>query len=119
MFNGGGRYWKYQRIRFSDACLQDNVRNGIVLTKSEKEEVDEFYRPFFYIRYSAHEFYKSALGYFDKTFIPNGIHSAIIDRFYNDWGMASVLDNKCYYPYMFENVSMPKMIAYRFGGVLV
>lgn len=87
-----------------------------MLTQDEQNTIDVFYAPYYFIRHSAHDYYKSILGVFDKRFIPNGVHSAIIDQYFNDWGRAAVIDNKCYYPVMFKDVSLPQMIVYRMGG---
>lgn len=114
---GGGRYFEFVRTRHGDEELLSFVnQRTTVLTKLEKREIADLFHRWFNIRYSAHLFYKEKLGYFDKNFIPNGVHSAKIDRYFNDWNKASIIDNKCYYPTIFSGINMPKMVAYRLGG---
>ena len=86
------------------------------LTKTQKEEIDSLYSKYFKVNYSSHLFYTLKTGHFCKNYIPDSIYTCIIDPFFNNWQMASVLDNKCYYPMLFKNVELPEMTAYRLNG---
>ena len=86
------------------------------LSSEQHRSIDSFYSKYKKVRHNSHIFYKSKTGFFYKEFIPDSLYSNYIDQFYNDWHLAGILDNKCYYPRLFSGVNQPEMIAYRLNG---
>ena len=105
-----------KRIRRLDMLYFSKVPQGRSLTSKQNQEIDELFGKYMKIRHCSHLFYTQKTGVFHKEYIPDSIFSYIIDPYYNDWRMASYIDNKCYYPLLFQNVALPKMITYRLGN---
>ena len=101
-----------RRIKRFDKMYAALVKNDSILTKKQKEEIDTFWHVFTPVRYSSFKFYTEKTGTFDIRYIPDSLHRSIIDVFFNDWTAAKYLDNKCYYPLIFQNVSIPKTIVF-------
>lgn len=104
-----------RRIRIFDAEHKSMTPHNMDLTIEQRKEIDKLFKPYITIRYSSHLFYSAVSGTFYKEYIPNSIFRCIIDPYYNDWKMAYYLDNKCYYSKMFQDIALPKRIAYRLG----
>lgn len=86
------------------------------LSSAEKLKIEHFFKPYVKVRPYAHAFYKEKTGNFSVKYIPDSIHIAYIDPYFNNWTLAKYIDNKCFYPRLFAGVPMPKMIAYRLNG---
>lgn len=106
-----------RRIKRFDKMYAALVKDNSILTKKQKEEIDTFWQGFASVRYSSFKFYTEKTGTFDIRYIPDSLHRSVIDAFFNDWTAAKYLDNKCYYPLMFQNVNIPKTIVYRLNGI--
>lgn len=108
-------FHKYQMFNYVNKfdrrskCRTHHTR----LSATELATVKSFYKPFIKIRPYAHAFYKEKTGLFAVNYIPDSIHIAYIDPYFNDWTLAKHIDNKCYYPRLFSGLNMPEMIAYR------
>ena len=107
----------YRRIRFFDKLYGNLVANSAVLTKAQHKEIDAFWSNYYRIRHDSHRFYTEKTGRFDVRFIPDSIHTCIIDPFFNNWKSASIIDNKCYYPIIFPDVNLPRTVAFRLNGM--
>ena len=90
--------------------------NNFCLTKSELKSIKQLFEPYIKVRPYAHAFYKEKTGLFSQNYIPDSIHIAYIDPFFNDWTLAKYIDNKCYYPRLFAGINLPHMIAYRLNN---
>lgn len=89
-----------------------------VLTDSQKERVDAFYRPYGKkISYAFHAFYLEKTKVFSEKIIPEDFYFCYVDPFFNDWDRARVMDNKCNYSLYFSGVKMPETVAKRMNGL--
>lgn len=62
-------------------------------------------------------FYISTTGVFCPEYIPDDLYYCKIDPYFNNWGLAEFIDNKCYYSSIFPTVKQPNMLAYRMNGI--
>ena len=90
--------------------------NNRTLTENEKNAVLSFYKPYCKVNTIFFDYYKEKTGRFDVRFIPDDIYFGYIDPFYNDWEMAKIFDNKCYYPKLFEEAEQPETLLIRMNG---
>lgn len=68
------------------------------LSSAEKLKIEHFFKPYVKVRPYAHAFYKEKTGNFSVKYIPDSIHIAYIDPYFNNWTLAKYIDNKCFYP---------------------
>lgn len=102
--------------RFRDARITGLCKNRNVLTKEQKRELQSIWgRLDRHYDIANHAFFVELNGDYNPKYIPNGFHYVAIDQYFNDWYMASTLDNKCLYKRIF-NVPMPEDICYRMNG---
>lgn len=100
---------KWRRI------LQKNTTTALNL--QQRKECTSFYRPYIKIKSLGHAFYTEKTGVFDVRYIPDDLYYGKIDRYFCDYKMAGILDNKCFYNAMFDGrVKQPDIFAYRMGG---
>ena len=109
------KYRLNQRIKRIDMRSQSRV-SGLKLTSSQRKQVNDFWDRYTSVRLNAHTFYFEKTGYFSPYYIPDSIHIYRIDPYFNDWGKAKHIDNKCYYRRIFPDCLMPKTIVYRING---
>ena len=86
------------------------------LSKGQKEELRRFWGKFVNINTYDHEFYLNACDDFDVKYIPASIHYTVIDKYFNDWEIAKIVDNKTEYKRLFPNVLQPETILMRCNG---
>lgn len=110
-------YWKKRAKRLDDMYYSLVNAGTNALTQEQHVAIDELYSKYCEINHASHAFYTEKTGVFDARYIPDSLHRCIIDRFYNDWSAAKYIDNKCYYPLLFQDVKIPKTIAYRLNGL--
>ncbi len=95
---------------------RDTDSSGSKLSAEQKKEIRQYYTPYCKPDLVYHQLYLQLTGRFDVRYIPDDIFSNVIDRFYNDSRRAFVLENKCYFDKMFEDIRLPATIASRMNG---
>lgn len=99
-----------------DDIMMSRTDNINILTTEEISEAKRFWGRWHKITKLSHAFYKEKLGVFRAEFIPDGFYYSQIDKFYNDWNAAKILDNKRFYQRMFPDVKQPAVVCTRGGG---
>lgn len=109
------QFHKYQMLKYVNKFdkRSKSRTHHTCLSATELAAVQSFFKPFIKIRPHAHAFYKEKTGLFAVNYIPDSIHIAYIDPYFNDWTLAKHIDNKCYYPRLFSGLNLPETIAYR------
>lgn len=110
------KFFTKRRINKYDRLYGALVIDKNVLSKQQHKEIKTFWNDYFHVRHSLFAYYTEKTELFDCRYIPDSIHTSLIDQFYNDWSAARYIDNKCYYPLIFQDVNIPKTIAYRLNG---
>ena len=106
---------KYRILRI-DLRTFSRLSHGVGLSKKQLGEVDAYWSQFVKVRPFSHAFYTEKTGVFSPLYLPDSIYFFYIDQFYNSWEAARYLDNKSFYPHMFNGMKMPKLIAFRKNG---
>lgn len=110
-----------ERRRHWERTLLSHTDNKCFLTPEQKQEIDNFWKPYCKVSGIEHQFYaeKRSLGggeAFSARYMPDSIYYTHIDPYFNNWEAAPILDNKCQYAKMLPQVPLPKHVAYRIGG---
>lgn len=111
VYNWRIRNWAYSRIK-------SYKPTNIVLSKEQIKEIKNHYGRYFRPKIKFYQFYIDAFGKFDINFLPDDVYYTIIDRYYNDWDKALMMDDKCYYDRLFKFMpfKMPESICYLING---
>lgn len=97
---------------------KDDLKNRVKgnLTSEQIKETKDYFKKWTDINTDFCGFYTAATGNFYRNYIPDDIYYCKIDAYFNDWDMAEIIDNKCYYPRIFTNVKQPTCLLMRVNG---
>lgn len=104
------KHWKTRTIHLSE------LLGNKPLSEKQKTELKCFWGQFITIDTSEHQFYYNACNVFDVRYIPSSIHYTIIDKYFNNWDKAKIIDNKTEYRRLFLGVLQPDTILMRCNG---
>lgn len=102
--------------RNARAFVKRNLVQKGILTKQEKKQAIEFYKPYLKIDPVFHAFYKEKTGEFQVENLPVDVYINRVDEYFNNRNASHVLDNKCLYSRLFPGISTLEVIASRMGG---
>lgn len=108
--------FRAQEIEYKNQILADYVCQR-PLSTSQLEEIQEIWGT--HSEGNAEKWiswYTEKFGTFSPLFVPDSLYYADIERKFNDYGVADVIDHKCYYSLMFPEIKHPECIAYRIRG---
>ena len=106
----------YRRKKYWDNDLRSRCYSQ--LSSEQKKEVLRYFERFgVRINPEYVAFYISTTGVFCPEYIPDDLYYCKIDPYFNNWGLAEFIDNKCYYSSIFPTVKQPNMLAYRMNGI--
>lgn len=108
-----GRKWTMYKYALRHV-KRDSV--ATVLTGSQKKQVRDYYSKYKRVSWRFHNFYTEKTGVFYENYIPDDLYFTTIDKFYNNYRLAKVIDNKCYYEAFFSGLNQPEKILERKGG---
>jgi hypothetical protein len=86
------------------------------LSDNQIEEIKRFWSKYIDVDISDHQFYYNARKDFDVRYIPSFVHYTIIDKYFNNWEKAKIVDNKTEYQRLFPNIKQPETILTRCNG---
>ena len=101
--------WRLSRKNVKAA--KPNVSTHI--TPEQRRQVLEYYKPYARVNTIFHDFYTEKTGVFDVRFIPDDFYWNKIEKYYNNWHDAPILENKCFFRDMFSGIRQPEIFAYR------
>ena len=96
-----------------------DMENTPSLTRQQQDEIIGYWFKHSnqkHIDTNSHQFYYKATGRFDVRYIPDALYFTAIDKFFNNWTLARVIDNKAYYDKLFPDITQPDIIAKRING---
>lgn len=106
------------RVRLSSSQKVKKSSKGKVLSRTQIKEIKEYYKRFNKkINLKYHNFYTEKTGMYYKNYIPDDLYYCYVDMFYNDWNVAAIVDNKCFYHRLLPNVKQPDTFAYRVNEI--
>ncbi len=109
-------YSKIHIKRDLQKFLKKNSKKD-VLSIEQKNAIKEFYKPYKKVSYKFHNFYTEKNDEFYVNYLPDDVYYCDIDMYYNNWNIAPIIDNKCYYQRLLPNVKQPSMIVCRVNNI--
>lgn len=108
---------RYTRIDVRNHLSDDN-KKLVHLTKEEKKQIRELYKPYGKILMGWHDMFKDLTGKFYPEYMPEDLYYTKIDTFFNDWQKGIQLDDKAYYDRLFSKspFNLPKQICVKING---
>ena len=103
-------YWRVRTTQLSKSLGNKKLSDQQVI------ELKEFWKNFVDIDFSEHKFYLNACNDFDVRYIPSSLHYTVIDKFFNNWEKARIVDNKTEYRRLFPDIKQPDTILTRCNG---
>lgn len=88
------------------------------LSKSEKDQIKEFWKPYCNISTDWCAYYYSQNGIFDPRYIPNDLYFTKIDQYYNNRKLGWGFNDKNYYSLIFPDIRQPKILVRKIGSLL-
>ena len=97
---------------------KDNTSDDFKFSKEQENQVQAFFSPYGKTDMLFHRFYTEKNGVFSPYYLPTDIYLNMVDEYYNNRQASQIMDNKCYYPTMFNaaNIIQPKTVALRMNG---
>ena len=87
-----------------------------ILTKQEKKQILDFYKPYRKVDTIFHAYYKEKTGVFNVENLPVDFYINKVDEYFNDRNASHVMDNKCLYSRLFPGISVLESVACRMSG---
>lgn len=109
----------YSMMKVKKASRNKKKKNTLnnVLTSEQKKEIKKYFKEYKNVNYIFHNFYTEKTGKFYVNYLPDDFYFCYIDMYYNNWNIASVLDNKCFYNRFLPDVKQPDVFAYRINNI--
>lgn len=114
-------YWNkyvYAIWKKKTSLYNIDIGNPHPLSLAQRKQIEDYWKP--YIKKSidtkSHQFYYNVTGTFDVRFIPDALYFTRIDKFFNNWDVARIIDNKTGYDRLFPNVLQPVVLLKRING---
>ncbi len=98
--------------KFVYTRLKNNSKE-LVLNTSQKKEINNYFSDYEKVTWKFHNFYTEKTGNYYVNYIPEDIYFNKINRYYNDYQLAKVMDHKCYYENLFGDFKQPVKLADR------
>lgn len=87
-----------------------------VLSAQQKEKIIKFYAPYCKVNTLFHNYYTDKTGEFCEKYIPDDVHDAYIEPYFNCAEEAVWVDNKCFYERYFPSIKHPETVARRINS---
>lgn len=112
--------WMTNGINFLQEwkCLYKNIDKRYKLTKEQKKQIREFWKPYCRISTKWCRYYSAKNGLFDPRYIPNTLAYAKIDQHFNSRRLGYGFNDKNYYSTIFFGIGQPATLVRKIGGML-
>ena len=119
-FFDGIETWTANRI--SDiqeiASLNKNRDKSFKLTKEQKKEIRDFWRPYCRVSTRWCGYYVAKNGRFDPRYVPNDLFFTKIDQHFNARKLGYGFNDKNYYSLLFPDIKQPKTLVRKIDKLL-
>ena len=111
-------YYDFLKRRSANETMQ-NIKSekSNVLTNEQKKNIKNYFKKYIKVNTKSHNFYMQKTGNYYVNYLPEDMYLYYIDGFYNDWRIAFVIDNKCYYKRLLPNIKQPGTVANRINNM--
>ena len=99
--------------------LKKHIDRSAKLTKEQKKQIKEFWKPYCKISYKWALYYSAKNGKFDPRYIPNTLYYTIIDQHFNARKLGYGFNDKNYYSLIFNDVRQPEVVVRKIGDIFV
>lgn len=102
----------YQEKRY----LKRYIDKSSKLTKEQKKEIKEFWKPYKRVSTKWCRYYSAKNGKFDPRYIPNTLIYTTIDQHFNSRKLGYGFNDKNYYSKIFAGIKQPETVVRNFGA---
>ena len=98
--------------------LRKNIDKSYKLTKEQKKQIKEYWKPYKKISSKWCRYYSARNGKFDPRYIPNTLYYTKIDQYFNSRKLGYGFNDKNYYSTIFSDIKQPATIVRKIGILL-
>ena len=99
-------------------ALKRNIDKKFKLTKQEKKEIKQFWKPYCRISTKWARYYVAKNGQFDPRYIPNDLYYTKIDQHFNSRKLGYGFNDKNYYSKIFAEIKQPEVIVRKINSLI-
>lgn len=88
------------------------------LTKEQKKQIRDFWRPYKKISYKWAQYYSTKNGKFDPRYIPNDLYYTKIDQHFNSRRLGYGFNDKNYYSKIFAGIKQPEVVVRKINSLI-
>lgn len=88
------------------------------LSKDQKRQIKEFWKPYKNISCKWAQYYSSMNGCFDPRYIPNDLYYTKIDQYFNSRKLGYGFNDKNYYSKIFAGIKQPKVVVRKINSLI-
>lgn len=112
------RIKQWEISRFVKKKAKEGCSPSFQLTREQKAEIREFYRPYGKVDMVFHRFFTEKTGVFSPYYLPTNLYINAVDEYFNDRTESQVMGNKCYYPMYFARagIKQAECVLMRMNG---
>ena len=105
---------KYQERK----SLRKNLKKEYKLTKEQKTQIREFWKPYRKVSSKWVRYYAAQNGIFDPKYIPNDLYYTVIDQHFNSRKLGYGFNDKNYYSKIFAGIKQPRVVVRKINGLI-
>ena len=98
--------------------LRKYLSKDCPLTKEQKQEIRDFWKPYKKISYKWAQYYSAKNGNFDPRYIPNDLYYTKIDQHFNSRKLGYGFNDKNYYSKIFAGIKQPEVVVRKINGLI-
>lgn len=99
--------------------LRRNLDKSFKLTKEQKKEIANFWKPFGGVSPKWAQYYSAKNGLFDPRYIPNDLYYTKIDQYFNNRKLGYGFNDKNYYSRIFAGIKQPEVVVRKINGLIL
>ena len=98
--------------------LHRNLDLSFHLTKIQKRQIRDFWKPYCRISPRWAQYYSAKNGLFDPRYIPNDLYYTKIDQYFNNRKLGYGFNDKNYYCKIFAGIKQPETVVRKINGLI-
>lgn len=98
--------------------LNKNLNRKFKLSRKQKKEIREFWRPYKNISPKWAQYYSAKNGEFDPRYIPNDLYYTKIDQYFNSRKLGYGFNDKNYYSKIFAGIKQPEVVVRKINSMI-
>lgn len=98
--------------------LRKNLDKTFKLTKEQKQQVKEFWKPYGHVSTKWARYYTAKNGVFDPKYIPNDLYYTKIDQHFNSRKLGYGFNDKNYYTKIFAGIKQPEIVIRKINSLI-